>query len=61
MLCIIELDGKHCIERDSFKEVKKEVNAGLKKKKKVLVNGKQIKDSFTKETWTALEKGLLSK
>jgi hypothetical protein len=61
MLCIIELDGKHCIERDSFKEVKKEVNASLKKKKKVLVNGKQIKDSFTKETWTALEKGLLSK
>lgn len=61
MLCVIELDGKHCIERDCFKEVKKEVTAGLKKKKKVLVNGKQIKDSFTKETWTALEKGLLSK
>ena len=61
MLCIIEIGGNHCIERDSFKEVKKEVNAGLKKKKKVLVNGKQIKDSFTKETWTALEKGLLSK
>ena len=61
MLCIIEIGGNYYIERDSFKEVKKEVNAGLKKKKKVLVNGKQIKDSFTKETWTALEKGLLSK
>jgi len=61
MFCVIELDGKQCIERDSFKEVKKEVNAGLNKKKKVFINGKQIKDPFTKETWVRMEKDLLSK
>jgi hypothetical protein len=58
MFCLIELDGgKHCIERSSFKEVKKEINNNLKKNKVVFLNGQRITKPFTKEDWAALEKG----
>lgn len=53
MYYIIQIGKNELMERDSYKEMKREVNSYLKKKnrKQIMVNGIEITEPITKKNW----------